>query len=130
VQEQGVFVDHTTVHRWAMKVLPVLAAVFRRRKRVLGRSWRFDETCLKVSGEWKYLYRAVDKDGDTVDFLLTAKRDKAAACRLLQQAIALHDIPERISIDKSGGNATAIESLKGAIGGRIELRQSKDTVFT
>ena len=79
MQERGVFVDHATVHRWAIKVLPVLAAVFRRRKRPVGRSWRMDETCIMVSGQWKYLYRAVDRDGDTVDFLLTAKRDKAAA---------------------------------------------------
>src|ERR1035437_8573799 len=72
MQERGVFVDHTTVHRWAIKMLPLLAAVFRRRKRPLGRSWRMDETYIKVSGQWKYLYRAVDRAGDTVDFLFTA----------------------------------------------------------
>ena len=73
MQERGVFVDHATVHRWANRMLPVLAAVFRRRKHAVGRSWRMDETYIKVSGQWKYLYRAVDRDGDTVDFLLTAK---------------------------------------------------------
>jgi hypothetical protein len=71
--ERGVCVDHATVHRWAMKILPVLAAVFRRRKPV-GLSWRMDETYIKVAGQWKYLYRAVDRDGDTIDFLLRAKR--------------------------------------------------------
>jgi hypothetical protein len=60
MQERGVFVDHATVHRWAMKILPVLAAVFRHRKRPVGASWRMDETYIKVAGEWKYLYRAVD----------------------------------------------------------------------
>ncbi len=73
MQERGVFVDHFTVHRWALKILPVMALVFRRRKRPVGTSWRMDETYIKVAGQWKYLYRAVDKDGDTVDFLLTAQ---------------------------------------------------------
>jgi transposase-like protein len=57
---------------------------------------RMDETYIKVSGQWKYLYRAVDRGGDTVDFLLTAKRDLAAARRFLERAINLHDVPEKI----------------------------------
>jgi transposase-like protein len=125
MQERGVFVDHTTVHRWAIKILPVLAAIVRRRKRAVGRSWGLDETYIKVSGQWKYLYRAVDKCGDTVDFLLTAKRDKAAARRFLERAIGLHDVPEKITIDKSGANTAAIESLKADACVDIELRQSK-----
>ena len=72
--ERGVFADHATVHCWSIKILPVLAAVFRRRKRPVGSSWRMDETYIKVSGEWKYLYRAVDRDGKTIDFLLRAHR--------------------------------------------------------
>jgi putative transposase len=87
MQERGVFVDHATVHRWAIKMLPVLAAVFRRRKRPVGSSWRMDETYIKVAGQWKYLYRAVDREGDTVDFLLTARRDLAAARSFLERAI-------------------------------------------
>lgn len=70
MQERDVFVDHVTVHRWAIKILPVMAAVFRKRKRPVGTSWRMKETNIKVAGQWKYLYRAVDKAGDTVDFLL------------------------------------------------------------
>jgi transposase-like protein len=61
MQDRGVFVDHSTVHRWATKMLPVLAAVFRKRKRPVGSSWRMDETYIKVAGHWKYLYRAVDR---------------------------------------------------------------------
>ena len=77
--ERGVSVDHSTVHRWAIKLLPVLEKAFRRRKRPVGKSWRMDETYIHVKGEWRYLYRAVDKDGNTIDFLLRAHRDKAAA---------------------------------------------------
>ena len=96
MQERGVFVDHVTIHRWAIKVLPVLAAVFRRRKRPVGSNWRMDETYIKVAGQWKYLYRAVDRDGDTVDFLLTAKRDLAAARRFLAHAIKRITRPTRV----------------------------------
>ena len=83
MHERGVFVDHSTVHRWSLKILQVLALIFRRQKRSIGSSWRMDETYIKVAGQWKYLYRAVDKAGDTVDFLFTAKRDLAAARRSL-----------------------------------------------
>jgi transposase-like protein len=98
--ERGVIVDHATVHRWALKILPVLAAVFRRRKRPVGRSWRMDETYVKVAGQWKYLYRAVDRLGQTVDFLLTAHRDVAAARRFFERALDLHDMPATITIAK------------------------------
>ena len=108
--ERGVPVDHATVHRWAMKIVPVLAAVFRRRKRPVGKSWRMDETYIKVHGQWKYLYRAVDREDDTIDFLLRAKRDCAAARRFLEEAMALHGEPEKITIDQSGANTAAIES--------------------
>ena len=109
--ERGVFVDHSTLHRWSIKVLPVLAAMFRRRKRPVGRSWRMDETYVKVGGQWKYLYRAVDRDGNTVDFLLRAKRDHAASRAFFERAIDLHGVPEKITIDKSGANTAAITSI-------------------
>ena len=112
MHERGVFVDHSTVHRWAKKMLPVMAAVYRRRKRPVGSSWRMDETYIKVAGQWKYLYRAVDRAGDTVDFLLTARRDTAAARHFLERAINLHGRPEKITIDKSGANTAAIELLQ------------------
>ena len=66
-----------------------------------------DETYIKVAGQWKYLYRAVDKTGDNVDFLLTAKRDLAATRRYLERAINVHGLPEKITIDKSGANTAA-----------------------
>ena len=123
--ERGVEVDHTTVHRWSLKILPVLAKVFRRRKRPVGRSWRMDETYIQVGKQWKYLYRAVDRLGHTVDFLLTAKRDHAAARRFFEQAIGLHDVPEKITADKSGANAAAVHSMVADSGVDITLRQSK-----
>jgi putative transposase len=123
--ERGVAVDHATVHRWALKILPVLAKVFRSRKRPVGRSWRVDETYVRVGGHWKYLYRAVDKLGQTVDFLLTAKRDGPAARRFFEKAIDQHDVPESITIDKSGANTAAVHSLINDSGVAIELRQSK-----
>ncbi len=123
--ERGVIVDHATVHRWAIKILPILAAVFRRHKRPAGLSWRMDETYIKVCGEWKYLYRAVDREGDTIDFLLRAKRDAAAARCFLERAIDLHGVPKKITIDKSGANKAAIESIQADSGAGIELRQVK-----
>jgi len=123
--ERGVLVDHATVHRWAVKMLPVLAKVFRRRKYPVGRSWRVDETYVQVGGQWKYLYRAVDRLGQTVDFLLTARRDEAAARRFFARAIGQHDLPEKITIDKSGASTAAVRGLIADSGLHIELRQSK-----
>ena len=108
-----------------MKMLPILAAVFLRRKRQVGLSWRVDETYIKVAGQWKYLYRAVDREGETVDFLLTVKRDMAAAHRFLECAIDLHDLPEKITIDKSGANTAAIEGVKKDACVDIVMRQSR-----
>ncbi len=125
MQERGVFVSHSPVHHWSLKILPILALIFRRRKRPVGTSWRLDEICIKVAGQWKYLYRAVDKAGDPVDLLLTAKRDKAAARRYLERAINLHGLPEKITIDKSGANTAAIKSVNVDACIDIELRRSK-----
>ena len=81
---------------------------FRKRKRPVGLRWRLDETYIKVNGKWCYLYRAVDKEGKTIDFLLTLRRKKRAAHRFLAKAIAQNGIPEMINIDKSGSNKEAI----------------------
>jgi transposase-like protein len=84
-----------------------------------------DETYIKVRGQWKYLYRAVDKAGDTIDFLLTAKRDCAAALRFLRQATASNGVPVKINIDKSGSNTAAIAAYNAEAGTSIEIRQCK-----
>ncbi len=84
-----------------------------------------DETYIKIKGQWKYLYRAVDRDGQTIDFLLTAHRDQKAALRFLKRAMRRHGLPDKITIDKSGANTAAIEALKESTGHAIEIRQNK-----
>src|SRR4051794_27015942 len=123
--EHGVEVDHATLNRWVVKYVPLLEKEFRARKQPAGPSWRMDETYVKVKGAWKYLYRAVDKSGATVDFLLTAKRDRDAALRFLRKAINGNGTPEKITIDKSGANTAAIESHTAETEAGIEIRQIK-----
>jgi putative transposase len=125
MQERGVAVDHATLNRWVLKYVPLLEKAFCKRKRRVGSSWRMDETYVRVRGTWKYLYRAVDKAGATVDFLLTAKRDRKAALRFLRKAIGHHGVPEKITIDKSGANTAAIESYNAEHDADIEMRQIK-----
>ena len=88
MRERGVAVDHATLNRWVIHYSPLLEDEFRKNhKRKVGVSWRMDETYIKVKGAWKYLYRAVDKVGDTVDFMLSEKRDEAAAKAFFDKAI-------------------------------------------
>jgi putative transposase len=110
MRERGVHVDHSTVNRWVIKYSPQLEAAFHCRKQPVWVSWRMDETYIRVKGEWKYLYRAVDKHGQTIDFLLTEHRDKEAALRFLKKAIRRNGLPEMITIDGSEANAAAIRS--------------------
>ena len=125
MQERGVEVDHSTLNRWVLKYVPLLDEQFRARKRPVGSSWRMDETYVRIKGAWKYLYRAVDKAGATVEFLLTAKRDRKAALRFLRKAIGQNGKPEKITIDKSGANTAAIESYNKDHAAGIEIRQVK-----
>ena len=105
MEERGVVVDHCSINRWAIRFLPLLEKVFRKHKRQVGGSWRMDETyIIKVKGAWKYLYRAVDKEGRAVDFLLAARRGKAAAMRFFDKAMQANSVPEKITMDKSGAN--------------------------
>jgi transposase-like protein len=125
MSERAVSVDHSTVHRWAIKLLPLLGKAFGPRKQRVSRSWPMDESYIKVKGEWKYLYRAVDKAGDTVDFLFRAKRDKAAARRYFEKAIAGNGVPETVTIDKSGANLAGLNAINTDREVPIKIRQSK-----
>src|SRR5712692_3513061 len=105
--ERGVHVDHSTINRWVIKYSPQLEEAFHRRKRPVWVSWRMDETYIRVKGEWRYLYRAVDKYGQTIDFLLTEQRDQEAALRFLTKAPcgrtfkyeACYQGPDRCAVD-------------------------------
>ncbi|WP_429500403.1 IS6 family transposase (plasmid) [Robbsia andropogonis] len=123
--ERGIAVDHSTVHRWALKLLPLLEKAFRRCKRRVGTSWRMDETYVRIGGEWRYLYRAVDKAGNTVDFLLRARRDKAAAQAYFEKAIERNGEPETVTIDKSGSNLAALKAINAKREIPIKIRQQK-----
>jgi putative transposase len=125
MEECGVEVDHSTMNRWVIKYSPQLEEKFHRRKRPVWESWRMDETYIKVKGEWRYLYRAVDKQGQTIDFLLTEHRDKEAALRFLKKAIRRNGLPETITIDGSDANEAAIKSYNEAHGTNIIIRQVK-----
>src|SRR6266481_238845 len=126
MEERGVELDHATINRWVIKYSPQLEEAFHRRKRPVWTSWRMDETSIKVKGEWRYLYRAVDKHGKTIDFLLTEQRDEQAAKKFLTKAIRRHGgVPEKITIDGSAANEAAIKSYNAEHGTAIEIRKVK-----
>jgi transposase-like protein len=126
MQERGVAVNRATINRWVLKYSPQLEAAFHCRKRPVWLSWRLDETYLRVKGQWTYLYRAVDKHGQTIDFLLTAQRDERAATPFLTKAIRRHGTPETITIDGSEAQAAAIRGYNATHATAIVIRQVKD----
>jgi putative transposase len=123
--ERGVDVDHSPINRWVIKYSPQLEEAFPRRQRPVWVSGRMDETYVRVKGEWRYLYRAVDTYGQTIDFLLTAHRDKEAALRFLKKAICRNGLPETITIDGSEANAAAIRTSNEEDGTAVAIRQVK-----
>jgi len=108
-----------------IKLVPLFEKTFRKYKQPVGKSWRMDETYIKVKGQWKYLYRAVDKPGKTIDFLFRAKRDKVAARRFFEKSIAQNGVPETITIDKSGSNLAALHAVNAERETPITIRQVK-----
>ena len=119
MEERCVEVDHSTLNRWGVKYAPLLDQQFRARKRSVGSSWRLDERLLEI------LVSGGRKAGATVDFLLTAKRDRNAALRFLRKAIGHHGVPKKITIDKSDANTAAIESYNAEHEADIEIRRIK-----
>jgi len=106
--KRGVTVEHSTRNRWVIKYVPEFEEQHRRRQCAVGRSWRFDETYVNIKGQGAYLDRAVDKEGHTIDFLLTPTRDRDAAEAFLHKATRTQGLPEKIPIDKRGANTAAI----------------------
>ena len=125
MEERGVSVDYSTINRCAICFLPLIETQSRKHKRWVGASWRMDETYVKVKGVWKYLYRAVDKEGKTVDFLLTAHRDTAAAKRFFEKAMRENGSLDKIAMDKSGANKAAIDEINDAMAVPVTVRQVK-----
>ncbi len=109
--ERGVAVDHATLNRWVTKFSPLIAIEAQKRKRPVAISWRMDETYIKVRGKWTYFYRAVDRDGKTLDFMLSERRNTAAAKLFFAKALSNNGIPLRIVIDKSGANGAGIKAV-------------------
>jgi len=109
--ERGISVDHATVHRWVARYSPELLERFNRHKRSVSRKWHVDETYIKVRGQWKYLYRAIDSNGDTVEFWFSERRNLAAAKWFLSRALKRHGRPKQIVIDGSQTNREAILSF-------------------
>ena len=127
--ERGVEVDASCIWRWVQAYSPELNKRCRPHLKPVNKSYRIDETYIKVKGQDKYLYRALDSTGQTIDFLLTAKRDTAAAKRFLCRAIDASGsaMPRVMNVDKNPAYPAAVEALKaeGAIPRRVALRQCK-----
>ncbi|MBF7683987.1 IS6 family transposase [Acinetobacter sp. B5B] len=111
MKERGVNIDHSTLHRWVIRLTSLLDQIFKKHKKAVGLHWRMDENYIKVKGQWKYLYRAVDSQGETIDFLLTAKRNARAALRFFHQAICHNGSPDTVTIDHSVANHAALRHL-------------------
>jgi transposase-like protein len=125
--ERGVTLVHTTVMRWVQRFVPAFEKKWKKYARPVGSSWRVDETYIKVKGKWHYLYRAVDKQGQTVDFLLSKNRDKAAAARFFKKAIGNNEVPEKITPGGSQASHQAVAELKteGVLPGQTLVRTNK-----
>ena len=127
--ERGVEVDHSPINRWVLSYAPELDKRVRPHLSRTNDLWRVDETYIEVKGEWKYLYRAVDSTGKTLDFMLSAKRDGKAAARFFRKVLkAEHtQTPRAITVDKNAAYPVAVEALKAdeTLAAETELRQSK-----
>ena len=116
LSERGLEVDHTTIWRWVQRYGPELEERLRRHLKTINRSWRVDETYVRVKGRWcyLYLYRALDSTGATIDFVLSGRRDAAAATRLCRKALTdpAHPQPRVINTDQARLYGSAIAGMK------------------
>ena len=127
LEERGIDVDHATVNRWLVKHSPALESKFRQGKKPIGKSWRMDETYIKVKGEWVYYYRVVDKKGQTIDFFLSRTRDIGAVKAFFEKEIGSSGCPEKVNIDKSGANLAGLGVINQTLpeDKKITIRQVK-----
>lgn len=112
--ERGLGVDHSTIARWVLRYAPILSQRMRHHVRYPNRSWRVDETYVRVAGKWTYLYRALDSEGNTIDFMLSPHRDHVAAKHFLQLALwrVGHLRPRVINVDGHPAYPSVIAELK------------------
>ncbi|MFN2392315.1 MAG: IS6 family transposase [Pyrinomonadaceae bacterium] len=112
MRERGLAVDHSTVFRWVQRYAPAINKRMRQHLKMSGTSYRVDETYIKVGKTFKYLYRAVDKDGQTIEFMLSAKRDVSAAKRFFKKVMRADHrrLPFSISVDKHASYPEAFTS--------------------
>ena len=125
--ERNLSVDHVTIWRWVQRYAPILNQRIRREMRRPNRSWRVDETYIKVAGSWAYLYRAVDSAGETIEFMLSPKRDLIAATMFLRLALSGEGPrPRVINVDGHPAYASAVAALKqtGELGRRCRCRMA------
>jgi len=115
MEERGVNVDRATLNRWVVKYSPEIAKAAQIKKCPTGQSWRMDETYIKVKGKWTYYYRAIDKFGKTLDFMLSEHRDEAAATAFFARAIGNNGFPDKVVIDKSGANLAGLQNMNCAL---------------
>jgi len=113
--DRGVAVDHTTLYRWVQRFAPELERRIRRHLRPCRGPWHVDETYVRVGGAWRYLHRAVDGTGQTIDFLLSATRDKQAARRFFRRALARENArkPREIVTDRLKSYPGALPARSG-----------------
>src|SRR5262245_50297340 len=125
--ERGLSLAHTTILRWVQRYVPEFEKRWRRFLRPVGGSWRCDETYIRVKGAWVYLYRAVDKSGQTVDFYLSQKRDVNAAKTFLRKAMKRNRVPTKITLDAYAASHRAVQELKraGELPRRVKIRSSR-----
>ena len=125
--ERGIDLAHTTILRWVQHYTPEFQKPWKRFARTVGGSWRMDETYVGVKGQWTYLYRAVDKRGQTVDFYRSRKRDVNAAQVFLREARKKQRVPTKITLDAYAASHRAVAELKqsGEWPKRVKLRSSK-----
>ncbi|RWS38106.1 IS6 family transposase [Bacillus mycoides] len=129
MEERDLRMAHTTIMRWVHQYGPELDERVRRHLKTTNDSWRVDETYIKVKGQWMYLYRAVDSEGNTIDFHLSETRDTKAAKRFFKKALRSFHVskPRVITVDKNPAYPIAIEQLKKekSIPDGMQLRQQK-----
>jgi len=109
--ERGIEVDHVTLFRWVQHFTPLLVDAARPCRQAVGVWWFVDETYVKVAGRWRYVYRAVDREGQVIDVYVSARRDIAAARMFFKRAIAAHGQPDEVVTDLAQALETVIEEL-------------------